>query len=685
MNHLSDESSPYLLQHARNPVDWHPWGEEAFGLALELDRPIFLSIGYSTCHWCHVMAEESFEDHRVAEIMNASFVCVKVDREERPDVDSLYMKAALAMSGSGGWPLNVILTPDGHPFYAFTYLPRRGGPRRPGMLELLPSIAMAWSDRRNEIEKSASGLTSALDAGPRTQPGESRLDGDMAGKACEQLAATYDHRHGGFGPGPKFPMAHGLLFLIRRHARTGEDQPLEMALRTLRAIRRGGVFDQVGLGVHRYSTDARWHLPHFEKMLYDQALVALAAVEAWKVSGDSASRGLAEGALDYALRDLRHPRGGFCSAEDADSPGGEGAFYTWTAEELRSLLAPKDYRLAETAWGVREGGNYRDEATGRPSGRNVLDMTDAPEPDTEDRRRLETMRARLLQARGRRFRPSKDDKILTDWNGLMIAALARAGLVLDRRDYVEAARKAAEFIDSELRDSQGRLLHRWRKGDAGIGAFADDFAYLAWGMLELHQVTQDHCRLRTAIELMDGLEKAFRQDANGLYAIAAEAEGLPARPQELRDGALPSANSVALQNLHRLWRLTGRSRFGDRLDRMMPEYAAAAGRAPSTHSMGMAALEEMLAEPVDAVVCGDPSDAATFGLLNAVRRASTGSTLVLLRRPGDELLDRLAPHTSGMAAVDGKPATYICRGFACGLPLTDPEEIEEALSRRNPA
>ena len=683
MNHLDGESSPYLLQHAENPVDWFPWGDEAFRLAAELDRPLFVSIGYSTCHWCHVMAEESFEDARVAALMNESFVCVKVDREERPDVDSLYMRAAQAMTGRGGWPLNVILTPERRPFYAATYVPRQGGPGAMGMLELVPAIASAWSRRRQEVEESAARMTAALEPEAHRRESGPRMDAEMAEGARKELAQRFDEAHGGFGRAPKFPMPHVLLFLVRHHARTGHGPSLEMAIRTLRAIRRGGVFDQVGHGVHRYSTDAAWHLPHFEKMLYDQALLALAAVEAREASGDRGMRGLAEDILDYVLRDLHHPEGGFCSAEDADSPGGEGAFYTWATGELQELLSPDEYLLAAKYWGVEESGNYREEATGRPSGRNVLDAGAAPEPSADDARRLDGIRRSLMRTRSERPRPALDDKVLTDWNGLAIAALARAGGSFGREDYLRAAEEAADFVENRLRDADERLLHRWREGRAGIEAFADDIAFLAWGLLELHQATQDHRRLERAMGLMDDLEDRFGSDDGALYSISAADSQLPARPREVGDGALPSANSVTLQNLHRLWRLTGRPRFRKRLDGLLADYAPYAAAAPSMHAMAMAALEEMLSPQVDVVVCGDGDDPAASALLKAARRWSLGSAMVLLREPGDTLLPRLAPHVSDTKPVEGRAAAYVCRGFSCGLPVTGTDELRGLLTGRD--
>jgi hypothetical protein len=679
MNGLSQESSPYLLQHADNPVDWMPWGERAFDRASRLDRPLFVSIGYSTCHWCHVMERESFSDGGVAGLMNRDFVCVKVDREERPDVDSLYMRAAISMNGSGGWPLNVVLTPEGKPFFAATYIPRTGGPRRPGMLELLPSIADAWRRRRDEIERTAERLTSIAAVVPESDT--DGLAGDDADRAFGQLEQRFDDRHGGFGGAPKFPMPHAALFLVRRSRRTGCGRPAEMALSTLRSIHRGGVYDQLGFGLHRYSTDAAWHLPHFEKMLYDQAMTVTAAVEAWETEGDEEVRRLAERTLDYMLRRLRHPEGGFCSAEDADSPGGEGAFYTWTARELRGALSGGDWELARRVWDVREEGNYRDEATGRPSGRNVLDAGGQPPMSDAEEQRLEEVRLRLLEVRSGRPAPAVDDKVLADWNGLAIAALARAGLSFDDYGLVRVAEEAASFILSAMVDGDGNLLHRWRGGVSGIRALADDYAFLAWGLLELHQATQDHSYLIGAKRLCETLESEFRLKGSGAYSISPRGSGsrLPSRPVETADGALPSANSVSLQNLHRIWRLTGDSAVRRARDRLSEALAAAARRSPAGQVMAMAALEEMLDEPVDVVVCGDPAAAMTASLMEEARRHGGPAALLLLREPDDSLLAGLAPHTEGMGQVDGSPAAYVCRGFACGLPVTEPEDMASAL------
>ena len=678
MNRLSEENSPYLLQHADNPVDWMPWGRSAFERAEELDRPVFLSIGYSTCHWCHVMEDESFSDGALAALMNESFVCVKVDREERPDVDSLYMRAALAMTGAGGWPLNVFLTPQGAPFYAATYIPRSSALGRQGMLELLPAIARAWTQRRGEIEESAAKLSAATEI--EVDRSREECDEATSDRTLDQLQQRFDSANGGFGGAPKFPMPHAVLFLVRRARRTGQREPLEMAVETLRAIHRGGVYDQIGLGLHRYSTDARWHLPHFEKMLYDQAMIVMAAVEAWEASRDREVRRLAERTLDYMLRCLRHPEGGFCSAEDADSPEGEGAFYTWKASQLREHLDEPDYALACRVWGVSEAGNYSEEASRTPSGRNVLDAREGTAPSKEEAAELERIRLQLLRARAARPRPALDDKILTDWNGLAIAALARAGRSFDEYGYVRVAEETAQFITSELTDGQGNLLHSWRQGSAGVEGLAADHAFLAWGLLELHQATQDHRYLQRAVELCDRMESEFSH-AGGAYSITGRSveSKLPSRPVEMADGALPSANSVSLQNLQRIWRLTGDSAAGRVRDRLSSAFKAALGRSPAGYSMAMAALEEILTEAVDVVVCGDPERPETSSLLEEARRCAGHSAAVLLRRPDDRLLDRVAPHTKGMDEVDGEPAAYICRGFSCGLPVTDPEEIAAKL------
>ena len=495
-NRLVFESSPYLLQHARNPVDWYPWGDEAFEVARREDKPIFLSIGYSTCHWCHVMEHESFEDDEVAKLMNEAFVCIKVDREERPDLDHVYMSVTQAMAGNGGWPMTVIMTPDRKPFFAGTYFPKHGRFGRAGMMELVPQIAKAWREKREQVVASGEQVSEWMANIGKSDPGGD-MEADVLALGYEQLASGFDPVEGGFGSKPKFPIPHNMLFLLQHHQRTGDAQARDMVVHTLKKMHRGGIFDQVGYGFHRYSTDEHWLLPHFEKMLYDQALMVMAATAAWQVSGDDALRVTAEQVLTYVLRDMTSPEGGFYSAEDADSEGEEGLFYLWTYDELVEVLGEDEAELYARVYNVEREGNFREEASGRSTGRNIPHLSQplsetAAELDMEPgelEERLEASRRKLFDVREERIHPLKDDKVLTDWNGLMIAACARAARAFDEPRYATAAKRAADFVLKELRDENGRLLKRYRLGQSGLPGTLSDYAFLTWGLLELYETS----------------------------------------------------------------------------------------------------------------------------------------------------------------------------------------------------
>ncbi len=688
-NRLATEKSPYLLQHAANPVDWYPWGEEAFERARREDKPVFLSIGYSTCHWCHVMEQESFEDPEVAELLNDAFVSIKVDREERPDVDAQYMTVCQMLTGGGGWPLTVALTPERKPFFAGTYFPKdsRGG--RIGMLDLVPRLRRAWEERRGDVAESADRIVEALRrAAAVERPGE--LGEGTLEDAHRLLESRYDDLQGGFGSAPKFPTPHNFLFLLRWWRRTGEERALEMVTESLRAMRRGGIFDQVGFGFHRYSTDARWLLPHFEKMLYDQALHALAYTEAYLVTGDEELARTAREVLDYVLRDLRDPAGGFHTAEDADSEGREGAFYVWGAEELTEVLGPKDAELARRVYNVEERGNFAEEATGRRTGENVLHLrkplsllaADLGSSEPELRERLESIRGRLFEARERRPRPLKDDKVLTDWNGLAIGALAFAARSLGEVRYAEAAREAAGFLLRDLRDGEGRLLHRFREGESAIPATADDHAFLAFGLTELYQADFDPRWLEEARRLVEELHERFwDEEAGGYFLSSRDAVDLPVRQKEVYDGAVPSANSVAYGTLLRLARLTADTELEGRAARLEAAFAGDISRAPAAHAMFLTGLDFRLGPVREVVLAGDPTSPGTQAMLEALRRRFLPRTVTLLKStdPGAPDLSRVAPFTRGHAPVNGRPAAYVCEEFACRRPVTEVEEMLAAL------
>ncbi|UCH37215.1 MAG: thioredoxin domain-containing protein, partial [Candidatus Bathyarchaeota archaeon] len=507
-NRLIHEKSPYLLQHANNPVDWYPWSVEAFKRAKLEDKPIFLSIGYASCHWCHVMEKESFENQEVANLLNEMFICIKVDREQRPDIDRTYMRVTQLMSGTGGWPLTILLTPDRKPFYAATYIPRVSRFGRIGMTELIPRINELWKTKRGEIEQSANQITSHLQRGSKITgivPVEN-LEPSTLDEAFVYFVDHYDQIYGGFNSAPKFPSAHRLLFLLRYWKRTQREQALHMVEHTLDAMRRGGIFDHIGFGFHRYSTDRRWLVPHFEKMLYDQAMLTIAYLEAYQVTRKEKYKETAEATLTYVLRDLTHPDGGFYAAEDADVDGNEGEFYLWTANNIRNLVPTADVDLMMSIFNIADDGNFEDEATQKKTGTNIFYLIHSLQEISSRRQipfetlqtRWERVRQILFAARETRPRPGKDDKILTDWNGLMIVALAKAAQIFKEDKFVLAAKNAVAFILENMRNSQGRLYHSYQGGEAVVSGFLDDYAFLIWGLIEVYQTTFEVEYLRIA-------------------------------------------------------------------------------------------------------------------------------------------------------------------------------------------
>jgi hypothetical protein len=691
-NRLANEQSPYLLQHSENPVDWYPWGEEAFNAARELDRPIFLSIGYATCHWCHVMERESFEDEDVARLMNDAFVNVKVDREERPDIDGIYMAVAQMATGQGGWPLTIIMTPDRLPFFSGTYFPRESRFGRPGMLDLVPRIQELWGKRRDELLTAADEIRDRLQALAEADRSGRRLDAETLSRGFQELALEYDREHGGFGRAPKFPTPHRLLFLLRYWRRTGVDRALDLVVETLDSMRAGGIFDQVGYGFHRYSTDDRWFLPHFEKMLYDQALLVMAYVEAFQVTGDVRHARVAREVLDYVLRDMTAPEGGFYSAEDADSEGEEGKFYVWTDEQLRQVLGESDADLTARVWGIQPDGNFVDEATGERQGANIPHLAESLQAraaelgvtQSELERRLESSRERLLEHRSRRVRPLLDDKVLTDWNGLMIAALAKAGGALRDPEYVEAATRAADFLWTTMQ-AEGQLLHRYRDGDADIEANLDDYAFLAWAEIELHQVTQDPEHLRRALVLTDAMLERFRdEESGGLFFSPADRPDLIVRQREVYDGAVPSGNSVALSNLLRLARLTAEPRYERLASEISQAFSRTVGSHPSAFTMFLSGLEMVADGGQELVITGDPESDAVTAMLRIARQGFEPHLVTILRPAGGNpgSVADVAPFLVEFRGEPGAEATaYLCRGLMCEQPVTTAAELGSLLER----
>ncbi len=684
-NRLLSERSPYLLQHAYNPVQWYPWGEDAFDAARKEDRPIFLSVGYSTCHWCHVMARESFEDPGVAALMNRTFICIKVDREERPDIDQIYMALALRMTGRGGWPLTIIMTPDRQPFFAATYIPKNGRFGQAGLMELIPKIREMWINNRKELLASADRFMNNLKMdnsreAPSPEASSKDLDASILSQGYEGLSSIYDAQNGGFGTAPKFPTAHNLLFLLRYWKRSKIENALAMVETTLQAMRMGGIYDQVGFGFHRYSTDAEWFIPHFEKMLYDQALLVMAYAEAFQATGKDEYAKVAREILEYVLRDMTSSNGAFFSAEDADSEGEEGKFYLWTAEELREILEREELQLMIRLFDVHERGNFEKE-------RNILRLRSSPEDaaavlkisEQELQIRLEKIRQKLFAARRKRIRPLKDDKILTDWNGLMIAALSRAAQALQEPRYAAAAKRAADFILEKMRTPQGRLLHRYR-GEAGIQANLDDYAFLIWGLIDLYETVFEVVYLQAALQQSQVmLEHFWDGEKGGLFFTPDDAKDLPIRQKEFYDGAVPSGNSAAMLNLLRLSRLTGDPGLEEKARGIGRAFSSIAGSQPLGHSMLLCALDFALGPSFEIALVGGLEDEDLLRMLEAIRSYFLPSKVVVVVS-GTEIA-KFAPFTERLVRLDGAATAYVCSNHRCLAPTTDPERMIERLKR----
>ncbi|GBE19111.1 cellobiose 2-epimerase [archaeon BMS3Abin16] len=688
-NKLKDEKSPYLRQHADNPVDWYPWGDEAFEKARAEDKPIFLSIGYSTCHWCHVMARESFEDPEVARLMNDAFVSVKVDREERPDIDSAYMAAAQLITGAGGWPLTIIMTPDKKPFFAATYLPKESRGGRMGMVDLIPRVKQLWTGQREDALKTAEELTRQLKNIGTQAPGAS-IDKTLVEKAVKLLSERFDKEHGGFSDRPKFPTPHNILFLLRRHRKSGSTWALRMAETTLENMAMGGIYDHIGHGFHRYSTDEGWILPHFEKMLYDQALLAIAYTEAYQATKKQVYLETAEEVLTYVLRDLRSSEGGFYSAEDADSEGVEGKFYLWSFDELFTILGREKMELATRAYNLDIEGNYIDEATRWRTGSNILYLAKPLDELAEEMDRpvgdvkagLKEIGRMLFETRRGRVRPSLDDKILCDWNGLMIAALSVAGRVFDDERYVAAAKKAADFILEKMLDSDGRLLHRYKDGEAGIPGFLEDYAFLCWGLIELYETTFDAKYLSHAVAFTNMMILHFWDGVDGgFYHTAADGEELILRKKEVYDGATPSGNSVAMHNLLRLSRLTANADFEARAEAVGRAFSKMVSQYPAGYTYLLSAVDFMVGPSREVVIVGAPDAVDTEAMLNVLRGEYLPNTVVLFKSTNEKALEitKIAEFTRDHTAIDGKATAYVCTNQACKKPTTDPEEMMKLL------
>ena len=679
-NRLINETSPYLLQHAENPVDWYAWGEEALGRARSEDRPILLSIGYSACHWCHVMERESFENEDIAALMNEHFVNIKVDREERPDLDAVYMEAVQMMTGSGGWPMTVFLTPAGHPYYGGTYFPPEDRGGMPGFPRLLAAASQAYHTNKGEIDRVTRQLSEQMGRTGQMPRGFTPLTTEVMHNAYSQLATQFDHLNGGFGNAPKFPQPMTPEFLLRYNRHGFNARALEMVELTLQKMAYGGMYDQVGGGFHRYSTDAYWLVPHFEKMLYDNALLARLYLHAWQVTGNPLYRRITEETLDYVLREMTDPAGGFYSAQDADSEGVEGKFFVWTPDELRPLLGD-DADLVMGYYGVTERGNFE--------GANILNVPRPPEDYCQQRGVSESdlfaavARARviLLDVREQRIHPLRDDKVLTSWNGMMLRSFAETGAALGRDDYLDAARANAAFLLDTMRDGNRRILRTWRNGEAKLNGYLEDYACLADGLLALHEATLEPRWLQEAVSVADGMIALFWDDAvGGFYDTGSDHETLVIRPRDVFDNAQPCGGSVAADVLLRLGVVTGNDDFATKGATPLRAMQQLLGRAPAATGHWLGALDFYVSLPREIVIVGPVGDSVTADMLEAVStRFMPNRVLVGVADPANPPL-KDSPLLEQRVMQDGRPTAYVCENYACQLPVTDAAALAQQLA-----
>ena len=670
-NKLKNEKSPYLKQHADNPVDWYPWGDEAFQKAKAENKPIFLSIGYATCHWCHVMAHESFEDPEIAELMNDAFINVKVDRDERPDIDNTYMTVCQMLTGQGGWPLTIIMTPGKEPFFAGTYIPKDARLNRIGLRQLIPGVKGMWKNEPKRVEKATAkireGFTKSQEFESGKFPGTEAID-----FAAEQLAQRYDGQHGGFGSAPKFPSPHNLMFMLRQWKLTGEDRFLEMVTTTLEQMRLGGIWDHIGHGFHRYSTDQEWLLPHFEKMLYDQALLMMAYTECWQATQNSLFKQTVYEIAEYIERDMLHPEGGLYSAQDADSEGEEGKFYVWEKDEIESLLSD-DASSFNTLYNISQEGNFEDEASGQRTGKNIPHLSSPL--NSEQATWFDGARTTLFSKREKRVHPLLDDKILTDWNGLMIAAFAKAGFAFNDNHFTNLAEQSFSFVEENLvRDDQ--LLHRYNDGEAAIDAMADDYAFLIWALIELYQSTFNPEYLEKAISWNEQFISSFwDQEKGGFYFSIADDDQVYGRQKQIFDGAMPSSNSVALMNLIRLSRLTGETELENYADQVGKAFSADLIRSGASICHSMQSVQFLNSESKELSLLAEPEE-----LPETIRDTfSPFSVMHIITKKNSKALSEIAPYTSTQKKINGNPTLYICTDFMCKEPLSGLKLIKKAL------
>ena len=688
-NRLIFESSPYLLQHAANPVDWYPWGDEAFGAALREDKPIFLSIGYATCHWCHVMEHESFEDLTVAALLNESFVCIKVDREERPDIDNVYMSVTQMITGRGGWPMTIIMTPDKKPFFAGTYFPKQTMGNRIGMMDLIPRIRELWQTDREKLLSDAESITGKLQSVNSTDSESfSGIDPAISDMAFQTFLRRYDEERGGFGNAPKFPKAHDYSFLLSYWLQTGNPGALNMAEYSLTKMRHGGMYDQIGFGFHRYSTDSDWLVPHFEKMLYDQAIMVHAYLDAYLATGKEKYARTVTEIIEYILRDMTSPEGGFWSAEDADSEGEEGKFYVWKSSEIVDILGKPDAERFSTVFEIKPIGNFRD---GFRDHTNIPHLTLSLEawgdslniPRDELQKQIGRIRQSLLIRRNLRVHPQKDDKILTDWNGLMISAMARAATALHNERWGPATQKAMDFILLNLVDGDGKLLKRYRRGKAGIQATIEDYAFVIWGLIETYELTFDVKYLKSAVQFSDDqIEHFWDTENGGFYFTTDESVPVLVRMKDVYDGAIPSGNSVSAMNFLRLARILSRPEYERIAEQIFHAFSNQINRNSAGFSQMLKAINFSKGPAYEILIAGEQSHPKTSELIEGIRKQFLPNSVVILVSSQDDELKSWLPHLQNYRERDnGEPLVYVCQNFACKLPTSDIEEVLVQLSQ----
>jgi len=692
-NRLIKEKSPYLLQHAYNPVDWYSWSDEAFNKARQGDKPVFLSIGYSTCHWCHVMEKESFEDEEVAKLMNDTVISIKVDREERPDIDGIYMSVCQMMTGSGGWPLTIIMTPDKKPFFAGTYFPKESRYGRTGMKDLILQVKQLWKTKREELLKSSEKISLALMSSSSFTAGNP-LNEDVFKTAYKEFEERFDEEFGGFGNAPKFPTPHNLMFLLRYWKRYGNVKALEMVEKTLIEMRKGGIYDHIGFGFCRYSTDREWLVPHFEKMLYDQALLVMAYSEAYQSTKKNFYKETAEEILTYIMRDMTSDEGGFYSAEDADSEGEEGKFYLWTTDEIKEILG-NDSEIFIKFFNVEKEGNLPDGEAGlidsvhnTRSDKNILHIKKglsefAVENDIDEKefkKMLENGRQKLFEVREKRIHPYKDDKILTDWNGLMISAFSKAAQVFGKNIYSDYAVKAADFILLKMFDAGGRLLHRFRESDAAIFANVDDYVFFTAALLDLYETTFEVKYLKQALRLNDDLiEHFWDEERGGFFFTPGYGEKLITRQKEIYDGAIPSGNSVAMLNLLRIARITMNNSFEEKADKINRAFSRQIGKYPAGFTQFLVGLDFAIGPSYEIILTGEKNTKEAGLFLSIIEDRFIPNKIILFISSAEDPINKIIPYLINYEVQEEKITVYVCENYTCNLPVSDAGELKKAI------